>query len=202
MRIGATVALMSCPAGRNLPSCIKPVETSAQAQRFDVSNIREGGGEPLKLETGVGPVGHRYDDLLSEAGVRPRQALPGLCRLEHHPDEVRHRFRLHLLHDFRAMVLDRSRARAQQVPAALFEFPATSTSMTSRSRGVSDSILAAICAAGRHGEASGIPCRESRSESRRRRLISPHTSRRLPFAAACRQAHRHRPERPQCPRSP
>ena len=42
---------MSCPTGRILASCIKPVETSAQAQRYDVSSLREGSGEPLKLET-------------------------------------------------------------------------------------------------------------------------------------------------------
>ena len=51
MKVGATVMPMSCPAGRNLRSCIKPVETSAQAQHYDVSNLREGSGEPLKLET-------------------------------------------------------------------------------------------------------------------------------------------------------
>jgi hypothetical protein len=54
MKVSAMVAPISCPAGKNLPSCIKPVETSAQAQHYDVSTLNESGTDPLKLESVYG----------------------------------------------------------------------------------------------------------------------------------------------------
>ena len=53
MRVGATVLPMSCPAGRNLPSCVKPLETSAAVSLHEAAASHEGGSE-LKLESVVG----------------------------------------------------------------------------------------------------------------------------------------------------
>ena len=53
MKVGATVLPISCPAGRNLRSCVKPLETSAAVSRHEAASWREGGSE-LKLESVVG----------------------------------------------------------------------------------------------------------------------------------------------------
>ena len=56
MRVGATVMAISCPVGRNVPSCIKPLETSSQVPALGATSARGGGNNPHGTENVVGEI--------------------------------------------------------------------------------------------------------------------------------------------------